>query len=466
MASRIATLKEAFQKRAAAATQYTLGQNYGNLTKGGITNLSSGAGTNVDKGDGSFFRPTRIFYRAPLEILCVESWAANKFCTIPVDDMFVRWRRCLDDDENAIKSQMDAEREVKGLQALREAMVSARQYGSGFAVMMTAEAPLEEPLNIERLREGDLKAVQYFDRYDVSVYEREKDHMSPNYGDPVMYHFHPAYKAGVFRVHHSRVLRFDGKRPSTKSGFTFYSEDFGESELIPVVNDVLKSAQMQSGVAHMVQEASIPVLHVEGLRETIAGMNPDDPSPEQIGSEVNRTKSIYRMLMLDAKSREEFNRIQINFSGIAELLDRSYVTLAAAADIPQTRFLGSPPTGMDATGESDMKNYIIMMEAKREKMLRDPLWMYDQIMARHIGLSEPLEYEWDSLIDLGEKDRMEISKGKVEAVSTAVGAGIIDEDEARESLRGDWLFGELEGEAPDPIIDVMDPDDPEQSGGF
>ncbi len=428
------------------------------LMSGGLVNQKTGMGTSLDKSEDSVFLPTRIYSREPLEILCVQSWAAKKFVRIPVDDMFIRWRACMDDDESAKEAVEMAERELKGLDALRNAMIAARQYGTGVVVPMLMDAAPDEPLMLDRIKEGDLKSFLYLDRYDIDVVERNHDPYSPTYGEPLMYSATPPYNA-PFRIHASRVIRFDGQRPPTKSGFTYYNQDFGESELIPIIGDIMRATQLSSGISHMTQEASIPILHIEGLRETIAGLNPTDVTPSEIGMQINAAKSMYRIMMLDHKSREEFNRVAVNFAGLADLVDRSYSTLAAAADIPQTRFLGNPPTGMSATGESDMRNYVAMLEANREKMLRDPLYLYDQIIAKHCGLAEPLEYEWQSLIELGDKERAETSKIKVDALVAAVGSSMVDEDEARDSLRGDWLFGELEGDAPEPLDMDMD-------GGF
>ena len=45
-------------------------------------------------------------------------------------------------------------------------------------------------------------------------------------------------------------------------------------------------------------------MNIAGLRETIAGGgDPDEATPEQIGAEINRMKSIYRLLMLDEPGR-------------------------------------------------------------------------------------------------------------------------------------------------------------------
>ena len=116
-------------------------------------------------------------------------------------------------------------------------------------------------------------------------------------------------------------------------------------------------------------------------------------------------------------------RIAVQFGGLADIMDKFPERVAAALDIPYTRFMGNPPKGMNATGESDQDNYILMMEANREAKLRDVLGMQlDPILARHAGLKEAPEYEWRSLLELSDRDVAEAAKLKAEALQIAVRA--------------------------------------------
>ena len=431
---------------------------YGGLTGGGIVNQGTGLGTGLDKSQGNFFTPTRIYWRSWLEVLCVESWTARNAIDIPTDDMFIRWRQVLGKDKGAVEAFEMGERESRVELALNQAMKAGDQYGTGAVVMVTAEDTLDTPLDVKRIREGDLKALHYFDRYDLSVTERDYEFLSPNFGKPIFYRVHPAHGVQIERVHHSRVLRFDGIRPPTVSGFTSYDQDFGVSELVPIIVALLEDASGAQSVSHMMQEASIPVLHIAGLRETIAGGgDPGEPTPSEIGQQIRQSMSNFRLLMLDEPGREEFMRVAVQFGGLPDILDRFQHRVAQARKIPLTRWEGRAPSGMSATGESDMKNYVLMMEAARTKKLRDVLYVLDQVLARNIGMREPPEFKWESLLELSDMEIAEASKTKAEALDIAVKAYLIDEDEGRASLDGDPLFGALPGsapEAPDPIEEI------------
>ena len=439
---------EVLEKR--SSPNYTGRYGYGSsLTAGGIVNPTTGLGTSADKSEASFFTPTRIWWRTPLEILYVQSWAAANFVDIPIDDMFIRWRKFMAEGGADNSDTMEkAERKHMMTMKLATAMKAARVYGTGLVVMMTKEAPMETPLIPERIRPGDLTALRAFDRYDASVTMREYRLDDKNYGQPIFYDLTPS-RGGQMRVHHSRVLRFNGIMPPTDSGFTIYEQDWGVSRLIPVIISVMQDQVLASGISHLSQEASMSVLEITGLREILAGEgDPGDPNADDIGSQVNRYKSIYNLLMLD-KGTESFDRVAVQFAGLADLMDKFSKRVAAAARIPITRFMGMSPAGLNATGDSDMKNYIMMMEAERERMLPDSLEILDQVIARDAGLKEAPEYEWQSLLEMSELEQAEVAVKKTTALKNALEANAIDEDEYRRGVDGDPVFGELPGSAPE-----------------
>ena len=431
--------------------------------RGGLRNPTSGLGGATDKGAGSFFAPTRIYWRSPLEILYVQSWAARKAINVPIDDTFLRWREWSDDDEDGAADKMaDAELRHDVTGALANAMKSGTAYGTGCVVMVTREAPLTEPLVVERIRPGDLKALHVFDRYDMSVTSREMDLFSPDFQQPSMYRVTPRLGGTQYHVHPSRVLRFDGIAPFSTGGFTsYYDQDWGVSELIPIMTSLIEDQTLASSIAHLSQEASIPVLKIQGLAEKAAGMpvDSDEQSLEELGRRVNEIKSNFNLMMLD-KDSEDFTRVPVVFQGLANLLNTFPSRIAMAVDIPETRFRGTPPTGMSATGESDMRNYVMMVEARRVVRLAQPLPRLDAVIARDAGLAEPPSYRWLSLIEMGEEEIAQAAKVLMEAYAGALMANVVTEDEVRAQLDGHPVFGSL------PEIDLEAlKDDPEPEPG-
>ena len=438
--------------------------NRGSLMSGGIYNPRTGMGGSNDHSEHSFFRPTIVYWRHELEIIYVQSWACKKFVDIPVDDMTIKWRTWKTETggEKATKAMQEAEAKHQVQSRLSDAMKAGRHYGTSLMVMVTREDALEMPLRVESIHEGDLISLPVFDRYSASIVKMDEDIYSETYGKPLLYRITPR-RGQQFDVHGSRILRFNGISPLATDGWTIYERGWGVSEIIPAMISILQDQTVATGAAHLSQEASVMTLKVDGLREAMAGArrDPDEPSAEEIGEQINNLKSIYRLLMIG--TTEEVGRLAVSWAGLPDLIDKMARRLAAAAGIPATRFWGQSPVGMNATGDSDMTNYAQHVAAMQKRLLTDPLEQLDAVLARDIGIGEPPEYEWPDLQDASPADQAETAKKKAEAVGLAIDKGIIDEDEGRVALDGDAIFGVLEGDAPglpEPVLPT-----PQEGGG-
>ena len=412
---------------------------------GGIHNSLSGQGGSSDKSASAFFTPTRFYWRSPLEILYVQSWAARKMVEIPVNDGFLRWREWADGDmEGAADSMRDAEMRHQVRQRLNQGLRAASAFGTALVVPITREAPLTEPLMVNRIRPGDLVSLQVFDRFDISIVDRDRDPMSPTFRQPMNYRITPSNYGGTpFTVHASRCMRLDGISPLTGAGFEMYDYDFGISEFVPALVSLMNDQTFASAVGHLGQEASVPVLGIDSLGDKASGVPaPGEESVEQIGRRFADSKSIYRVAMID-RSSEEFHRVAVQFSGIANIMDRFAARVAAAADIPQTRFFGQAPAGLNSTGEGDERGYALMAEAKRDSRLFPILPVLDMILSRDAGLPEVPEWTWPSLLEMSEMERAEAALKLAQAMKEVVLLNVMTEDEARARLDGHPVFGDL-----------------------
>ena len=169
----------------------------------------------------------------------------------------------------------------------------------------------------------------------------------------------------------------------------------------------------------------------------------DEQSLEELGRRVNEIKSNFNLMMLDKDSQRTSPASRWCFRGLANLMNAFPSRIAMAVDIPETRFRGSPPTGMNATGESDMRNHVMMVEAKRVVRLAQPLPRLDAVLARDAGLSEAPSYRWLSLIELSEEDIARAAVELTKAYQQALATTAITEVEIRRQLDGHPVFGSL-----------------------
>lgn len=430
------------QRRSKRKTRDTDNYAYGSSGfNGGLVNPLTGAGTSLDKNHLSFFSPTRLQSKNFNEILYVESWAAAKFVNIPVDDMFLKWREFCDMDNRTVEIVQEVEKEFKIKTKLSKSMKNGRLYGTGLFIILTKESLPEMPLNINRMLPGDLANIITVDRFDANIVSKEKNPFSINFGKPIFYNI--TMKQGEsFVVHHSRVIRFDGIEPMTDNSWQSYDQDWGVPSIVPVITEIFQDSNVSKGVAHLVNEASVAIQKITDFEDAISGSDPDTMSIQQRMEQTTALRSIYRTVFMDAE--DDFDRRDITFSGLPEVMDRNANRLAAAADIPETRFWSKSMSGLNSTGEGEERNYALKVATDQNNILPEPLQKIDLIIQKHAGLSEKICYKFPSILDLSEKDKTDIALKKSQIIVPLVTAGIIDEDEARGILDGDEILGNFD----------------------
>ncbi|MCK5612468.1 DUF1073 domain-containing protein [Candidatus Pacearchaeota archaeon] len=424
---------------------------YGGFGYGGLVNPISGAGTSLDKNSLSFFEATRLQSRNFNETIYVESWAAAKFVDIPVDDMFVKWREFCDMETENVKLVEDVEKKFKIKSRLSKAMKNARLYGTGLFIILTRDTKPENPLNVSRMMPGDLSNILSIDRFDATIQARETNPYSLNFGMPLFYRIN-LKNAGSIIVHHSRIIRFDGKTSNSDNGWISYDPDWGVASIIPVFTEIFQDSNVSKGVAHLVSEASIKNMKIDGFEEALEGSGDEMALSDRMAA-TTALMSIYRTNFMDKE--DDFDRTSVNFAGLHEIIDRQAVRLAAAADIPETRFWSKSIVGMQSTGEGESRNYALKVASDQENQLPEPLDIIDQVIVKHLGLKEKIYYKFVSIMDISEKDKIENALKKSQIVVPLVTSGVIDEDEGREIMDGDEILGDFD-DLGEPIEGVDD----------
>ena len=410
--------------------------------RGGYINQATGAGYGRDKSQQGLFWPS-YFTPQMLEILYIESGAVRKFIDIPVDDLFIRWRSFGGDDPDAAAAMLQGEQDKDLVRGLSDAMKAARLYGTALLIPITQEATLDMPLDITRIRPGDLSHFWVCHRHEIQTSIMQRNPMEPGYGKPIYYRIHTRF-GHLLNVHHSRALRFDGIAPLSSTGFYGYEQEWGLPALHGVLNSIMQSAGATSDITQMLTEANLKVMQISHLERAVGTQYANDPDdlPLQKRHEMNLAHmTAYNMMYIDKE--DSFVRIPNHFAGLPEIIDRYERQIARDADIPATRFSGQSPIGMNATGESDMVNYAMSVAEQQKRDLTAPLATLDAIMARHLGLAEPPPYQFLSLMDMSAKAQADTALVKASAIEKIAGAAMLNENEVRQMLDGDPVFGNL-----------------------
>lgn len=429
-------------------------------TVSNIINNITGLGGPADRSTGLQFQD--IFLSAPrLETIYRVSWAAAKAIDAPVDDMWTPGRIWTGRNEAAIEAMRMAEAELDVHQQLTGAMKAGQLFGTALLIIVERNRGLEEPLDLEAIEPGGIANLLVTSRFNAGIRSWVIDVHMPRYGRPYLYDYSPRVSHSPrYLVHHSRVLRFDGIAATETEGWQTQERDWGFSRLTRAINQIAREESAQVSANQLLDEASIQVVKMHGIKQAIRGRpDMDDPTLAELGEAANLNKSLFRIMFVDGE--DDTARLTVNFSGIPDLLEKKQKRLAAIFDIPVTRFLGESPRGLNATGESDARNYATRLESQRERYQSRSGRILDMAVARHAGLPEPPESDWLPILQIAPEVRAEVAAKQVQAIEKIYLAGLLTEEEARGRLSyvEDW-FGEL----PIDALDFLRDDPPEGDG--
>jgi phage-related protein (TIGR01555 family) len=251
-------------------------------------------------------------------------------------------------------------------ESVTKAWTWGRLYGGGglYLGCDDGNAP-DEPLDEDNIR--SFRWITDVDRRDLYPLTWERDPNSPRFGMPLLYVLTRmgGNASDTLHVHHSRVVRFEGVTPTRRRRLAL--QGWGESVLQRVYSELqaARSAFAASGV--LLQEASQGVLKVKDLMDMMAADDSSDTMSRRLAL-MDQSRSVAKALLLDADG-ESFERVDVgSLTGVVDVMDRFVNMLAATSGIPVTVLMGQAPAGLNATGDSDIRNWYDELAAERQRV--------------------------------------------------------------------------------------------------
>jgi phage-related protein (TIGR01555 family) len=375
-----------------------------------LTSLVSGMGTSRDKAM-SLFWTLNPLDQANLDAAYRGDWIARKVIDVPPNDATREWRNWQAEDTQ-IEALETSERRLDVRGKVRRAMQLGRLYGGSALLMGDGSADPSLPFSPETVKRGGLKYLHVFPRWRLGAGELDWDPESPFFGTPTYYGIPIGRNREEVRIHPSRVIRFVGQPvPDPFSGGQW---GWGDS-ILQSIGDAVRDAGLASRtIASLLMEAKTDSIGIPDLFEYLT-TSEGVAKVRQRYALAAETKSLYNTVLRDAL--EVWETRQINFSQLPELL-RQYLQIAAgAADIPATRLLGQSPSGMNATGESDLINYYNMVSSLQENDLRPMMAPLDEALIRDALGNRPPEvhYDWAPLWQPTATEQADVALKKAQA---------------------------------------------------
>lgn len=341
--------------------------NQKNAQVDGWSNILTGLGVRGrDKNRATTFCMDRKFGVSELDQIYRSDGMSRRVVDLIAEEMVREGWEIENDDQKMIQVKLD---ELNINYIMMNMLRWARLYGGSLGVLGVADGrPLDQPLNMQAVRE--LKWIHVYDRFSVSSATGgiDQDMNSPNYGKPNMYLVTDSTTGTTFQVHHSRTIRCDWNELTPR---WVRDNDTWADPIFQTIYEELKNySSAFANVGVLMHDFVTTVLKIPGLANLLAsdGCNAQVNNRANI---LNLARSNLNMIIVDGE--EDVSKITTNVAGLSDLLDRFMLSLSAVTGIPITLLFGRAPAGLNATGESDIRNFYDMIKQKQEGKLKPML---------------------------------------------------------------------------------------------
>jgi hypothetical protein len=194
-----------------------------------------------------------------------------------------------------------------------------------------------------------------------------------------------------FKVHASRVLRFDGQPTPLLEKIRNYW--WNNSFLQAGYERLMGLGQAFESTESILKEFIIGVMAMKDLdNKFMSGKESSIMSRLRI---IDLAKATNKTVLIDA-DKESFNRVTSTVTGLDVLLDKEIEALCGGCyGIPVTRFMGRSPAGLNSTGDGDEGVYYDKIESMRT------YYTYDQFvkLTRYIMLCKKGPFKGSEIPD-------------------------------------------------------------------
>ena len=373
---------------------------------------------------------------ALLNSLYRDNWVVQNVVGIIPDDMTKKWFAPAGAVGPEHLKELDRVQRVTALrERVNEGLRWGRLYGgaAGLIMIRGQEGMLGQPLELESIYPGAFQGLYILDRWQGVVPGME---LVFEGGEPVPAYYSITDARGntVAKVHHSRLVRFTGRDlPFLERVAELY---WGESEVEALYNDVVKHDNVAANMAALTFRANVDTMEVQNLDQLFSVTSGEQQRRFwNVMQAQSVMKSNFGMQLVNRG--DQIKNTQYTFTGLQEVYDSMCLDLSGASRIPVTKLFGRSPAGMNATGESDLRNYYDYVDTLREAKLRPILEKLLPVLAMSAWGAVPdgLDITFPPLWTPTAAEVAEIALKKAQAIRDTFQAGLFRADTAQRELK-------------------------------
>lgn len=415
-----------------------------------------------------FFTHTFIGWQACA--LLYENAYIKKACEIPARDAVavdykLQYENADDGDEstdkdeeqerlNKMKKKSDKEMRIKDI--VRDADIFKKVYGQILVVpTFSKKVDMEKPYDPARIPKDSYTGMTLIQPFWIT-YQMSADGVSnpqmAGYYDPEYYVVN-----GKTKIHKSWVIKpVMGVCPDILKPVYYYGG-------IPLTQQIFERVFCAEKTANEAPKLALTkrLLIVDGNIQNMVA------NPREAYDTLQSVLQLRDNMGLMVKNpTDQVSQIDTSLADMDALIMTQFQLVAAIAEMPCTKLMKTQLKGLANSGDYEMRDYNQTLVEIQENV-------YNRILERHYQMLSMSEYGkdlgiqivWNPIDTPTEHELAEIEQIQANTDSIYIGAGVIDAEEVRESLRNneDSRFHNLSEELPEPDMDLMGgEEDPQQ----
>jgi phage-related protein (TIGR01555 family) len=396
----------------------------------GWVNTLSGLGTSRDRRSNTLLQAAPELTYQTLDTLYNENWVARRIVELLPAQAFRKEPTGIDENDWKTWHKLN-QHELYPHGVFLQGLFAGRCFGGAVVVpgfkYGNPTDPAPEP--------GPQSAMYWLDVvpwHMLTIDARETDANSPRYKLPKILRIVGQHPRSGLAFHIDRAVICEGAaraQPTVQGNITPWQS------VLQAVNETLRDYDVSWGsVSNLLDEASVGVMKLQGLFKMLA--EKDQSVAQARMATMVASKSMIRTLFLDADGNESFERTEVSFASLPQLMQQINLRTAGGAGLPATKLFGQEPAGMSATGESDIRQFY---DDVAEYRTRNAVKL-ERLMSWALG--KPVELDWPSLWEQTDKEQAETRFLNAQADKIwAVDIGALNALDVAKSRAADGSFG-------------------------
>lgn len=403
---------------------------------GGYTDGSEMSRTMQVSGELFDWFASKSFIGHQVAAIVAQQWLVQKACYMPPRDAVRNGYKLVGDFDDAIRARIESADKAFGIADQMATWLSmGRVFGVRIALFKVdygdeaaSREAYEAPFNPDGVAEGSYRGIVQIDPYwcmPALDAEAAQDPTSPHFYEPTW------WIIGGKRYHRTHLVIY---RHGLLADFLKPAYLYGGIPLPQIIMERVYGAERTTDEAPLLALTKRTMVLKTDTDQLVADMPAVQAKFAQMARLWNNTAT--RVIGTD----DEHTQYDTSLADLDTVIMAQYQIVAAVANMPATKLLGTSPRGFGAAGDYEISSYHQELESL-QTVMGHMLDRHHLLLARSMGLDATIGHEWNPLDVPTELDVANTASARANEFAALVNSGIVDGVEVRERLKQDATSG-------------------------